>query len=251
MARFSEGDKVFYDDRPVVITKVKDVGTHGEHYEFEFMNEQDTAHAASRRKTNDHDPRLMEREGESQPSMHSVLTQAAKAIDAAKVKARSNATVTVKPKGGKRGTEVEIELDGFVLAALEDAFGDDVERVKLEIVDVDGLDRDAVKELGRFIEVEDLDRLGMLVDEHDNDLVSAAIIAADGDVGHAETLANEGVEWIGGAREDEDDYVYYVIEEGLMGDKLGDYFDYESFGRDLVMDVSSIEINGRLIVFHR
>jgi len=171
---------------------------------------------------------------------------------ARKTKASGSASLTVKAHGGARGSEVEVSLDDNVLDQLEQAFGDDVKRVKLEIVDDDGaLDSEAVKELGRSIEVADLVKLGELVDEHGDDLASAAVIAADGDIERALKLAEQGVEWVGGAHDDEEDYAQHVIDEGLMGDKLGDYFDYEKYGRDQTIGSNSVEIGGKLIVFHQ
>ena len=167
------------------------------------------------------------------------------------VKAASFPTVTVKAKGAARGSEVEITLDGDVEDQLDEAFGDDLKRLKLEIVGVDDFNEEAIKELGREVDPNDLIGLGELVEatSHDPDLAAAALLAAEGNVDDAKRFADE-IAWVGGRNEDESDYAAHVVEEGLMGDKLGDYFDYEAFGRDLAIEAEyAIEHDGQYIVF--
>jgi len=168
------------------------------------------------------------------------------------VKAASFPTVTVKAKGAARGSEVEITLDGDVEDQLDEAFGDDLKRLKLEIVGVEDFNEEALKELGREVAPSDLITLGEMVEDqsHDPDVVAAALLVADGDVADAKRYLDEGLAWVGGRNEDESDYAAHVVEEGLMGDKLGDYFDYEAFGRDLAIEAEyAIEHDGQYIVF--
>jgi len=167
------------------------------------------------------------------------------------VKAASFPTVTVKAKGAARGSEVEITLDGDVEDQLDEAFGDDLKRLKLEIVGVDDFNEEAIKELGREVDPNDLIGLGELVEatSHDPDLAAAALLAAEGNVDDAKRFADE-IAWVGGRNEDESDYAAHVVEEGLMGDKLGDYFVFEAFGRDLAIEAEyAIEHDGQYIVF--
>ena len=170
------------------------------------------------------------------------------------VKAMRSPSVTVRDRRNRKGSEHEIELDKYVEDALEDAFGEDVDLRKLSLVitDADHLDDEAVKALSSDggVDAEDLIALGELMDEHsDADLVAAALVAADGDVDYAGTLC-ENVAWVGGRNEDEEDYAYYVVEEGLMGDNLGNYFDYEAFGRDLMHDVHPVKVGRQIVVFN-
>ena len=153
-------------------------------------------------------------------------------------------TLTLKALEG--GETIDINLDEDI----KDQLGEAVEKVNFKVLECDDLDEKAVKELTQ-VNVEDLETLAEMFSNHDDPkVISAAIIHNDGNLSYCKSTV-EAFAWMGSRGEDEKDYVAYAIEEGLMGEEtLKNYFDYEAFGRDLVMDRRTTEVDGKLIIWN-
>lgn len=92
-----------------------------------------------------------------------------------------------------------------------------------------------------------------LLQKHTEEVVSAALDVANRDVSNATKLLSLGYT----VHKDDEDYAYSVVGDlgGLQ--KLGDetlsaYFDFEKYGRDLMLEVLNSELrDGRVIVFNQ
>lgn len=114
-------------------------------------------------------------------------------------------------------------------------------------------DYDSFPNLGEHPGLDKLAAVAGLLEEHEEEVVSAALSAADNDVSDAEALLEEGY----GIYKDDEDYAYSVVDdmggvEKLTPATLGSYFDYERYGRDLMLEANNQDLkDGRIIVFNK
>lgn len=155
------------------------------------------------------------------------------------------------------GKEFDLDLDGNVEAQIADALGEDVdEDTELEVIDFGDLDTEAMESFP--FTVKNTIALGELFDDHhDAKQVQAAwVIAKDRmsnpDVDDAKEMLNYIVHH-GTVRDDETDFAQSLLDEGIIGKEMIErYFDYESFGRDAMMDARTSKLkDGRIIVWHK
>lgn len=154
------------------------------------------------------------------------------------------------------GTKLDLDLNNSVESQLADELGDDLdEDMVLTVEDFGDLDSEAMESFPWTIK--NTIALGeLMADHHDVDQVCAAWLVANDriskpDVDDAKALL-ENLTWAGSMGEDETDYAQYVVDEELMGDKLDNYFDYESFGRDLMADARQSELKGgRVVIWNK
>jgi antirestriction protein len=165
----------------------------------------------------------------------------------------ANPTISIKA-GDKK---MDLTLDSSVESQLSDELGENIDPdVKLQVIDFGDLDPNAMETfpwtIGNAI------KLGEVMDDHgDADQVQAAWarlndVSSKPDVEDIKHELDNNLTWQGSVREDEKDYVQYLIDEELLGQETLDrYFDFEKFGEEALMDARTTVLkDGRIVVWN-
>lgn len=108
-------------------------------------------------------------------------------------------------------------------------------------------DYEYMPSLGQHPSLDDLELYSELADEHPEHVIKAALDITR-DVEEAKEYLDEGY----GEYESEQAYAEELVDEGAIDTKtLLNYIDYEALGRDIAMDVTSVETKNGIVVFNK